>query len=101
MSFAKIGSGAALIVIGVAMLVYAMPIVSNAAASNGPVFTEAAVPKVPSGAMSLVPIEIGALGPLVAGIALVAAGSGERLQGPQTDRERAEAEQKLTKKWRR
>jgi hypothetical protein len=59
-----------------------MPIVSNAAASKGPVFTEAAVPKIPASALSLVPIEIGGVAALVVGIALVAAGTGEALHVP-------------------
>lgn len=81
----KIGVGAATIALGFAVLVYSMPIVSNAAASNSPVYTEAAVPKIPSYAMAMVPIEIGGVGALVIGIAFVAAGTGEALRAPQTE----------------
>ncbi len=70
-----IAIGAALIVIGLAVLVYTMPIVSDAAASKTPVYSESGVPKLPNNAMSMVPIEIAGVAPLIAGIALMAASS--------------------------
>jgi hypothetical protein len=78
----KIGIGAAITFVGLAGLFYIMPIVSNAAASNSPVFKEENVPELPDAMKMYVPLEFGAVGALIIGIAIMSIGLGETLSLP-------------------
>ena len=82
MPFSKISIGAAITILGLVGLFYTMPMVSNAAASKGPVFTEADVPKLPDNMKAYIPVEIGAAGAIIVGISLMAVGLGESLPSP-------------------
>jgi hypothetical protein len=73
-SASKIGIGAIITFLGLAGVVYSMPIVTHAAASKGPVFKETDVPKYPDGMWSYIPLEFGSIGALIAGISITAFG---------------------------
>jgi len=81
----KIGIGAALTLAGFLALAYALPIISNAAASKVTVYNEAGVPKIPDSAMAYVPVAIGGAGLLIVGIAFVAVGLNEAILPPATE----------------
>ncbi len=77
----KIGIGTALVVVGLAGLVYSLPIVSNAAANKtGPVFQESDVPKYPAAYMQYVGIEIISAFVLTGGIAMLSLGLSDTIK---------------------
>jgi hypothetical protein len=80
----KIAIGAAITFFGLIVLAYTLPIISNAAASNGPVFSELNVPKYPDDARIYIPIAIGGAGLLAVGISFMAVGLNERMSMPET-----------------
>jgi hypothetical protein len=80
----KIGIGAAITFFGLIVLAYTLPIISNAAASKGPVFNEADVPKYPDGARTYILIAIGGVGLLIGGISFMAVGLNESISMPVT-----------------
>jgi hypothetical protein len=92
----KIIIGAAITILGVVGLFYMMPMVSNAAASKGPVFTEADVPKFPDNMKVYIPIEIGAAGAVIVGISFMAVGLGETLSPPSEESDHVEVKTKST-----
>lgn len=78
----KLGIGAALVIVGLAGLVYSMPIATNAAANkSGPVFQESDVPKYPGEDMRYVGIEIISAAVLTGGIAMLSLGLSDSVQG--------------------
>jgi hypothetical protein len=95
MSFStKISIGAAITVLGLAGLFYTMPMVSNAMASKGPVFTEADVPKLPDSIIVYIPVEIGSAGAVIAGISFMAVGLVEILPSPPEESDHVEVKTK-------
>ncbi len=77
----KIGIGAAIVIVGLAGLVYSLPIVSNAAANKtGPVFQESDVPKYPEAYMQYVGIEIISAFVLTGGIGVLAVGLSDSIK---------------------
>src|SRR5579884_3047946 len=78
---ANIGIGAAIVIVGLAGLVYSMPLASNAAANkSGPVFQEADVPKYPTNFMQYVALEIISAAVLTGGIAMLSLGLSDTLK---------------------
>lgn len=94
MPFSKIGVGAAITILGLAGLFYTMPMVSNAAASKGTVFTETDVPKFPDSVKMYIPVEIGAAGAVIVGISFMAVGLGEAFPSPPEESDHVEVETK-------
>jgi len=90
----KIGIGAAITVLGLVGLFYAMSVVSNAAASKGAVFAETDVPKFPDNMKMYIPVEIGAAGAVIVGISLMAVGLGEAFPSPPEESDHAEVKTK-------
>ncbi len=80
----KVVIGAVITSLGLAGLFYTMPMVSNAAASKGPIFKEADVPKFPDALKVYIPLEVGAATSLIVGISFMGVGLGETLSPPTT-----------------
>lgn len=70
----KIGIGAVLIAVGLAGMIYTMPVVASGAAADELVVQESSVPKLPDSLLSYVGIEIASFGTLALGIVTVAIG---------------------------
>ena len=91
----KIGIGAAITFSGLLILGYVLPIISAAAASDGPVFSESDVPKYPDAAKGYIPMAIGGIGLLPVGISLLAIGLNESIPQPDIRNDLAKTKEAL------
>jgi hypothetical protein len=89
----KLAIGAVLVAIGLAGLVYSLPVVSNAAASKATVYQESDVPKFQNAYTMYIPIVIASVGVLTGGIALMAIGLTDTFER-KNEETAVEAEQK-------
>ena len=92
----KLGIGAVLVAIGLAGLVYSLPVVSNAAASKATVYQESDVPKFQNAYTIYIPIVIASVGVLTGGIALMAIGLSDTFER-KSEETAVEAEQKQSR----
>jgi hypothetical protein len=95
---AKLGMGAALVAVGLAGLVYTMPIISDDLSSKKPVYREADVPAYSSSLVPYTAVEIASAAVMTGGIVLCAMGYTERFAdstfSPHTDTSKTDGSNK-------